>query len=235
MNKKMILKDWADLPRFMRVSEVRPYYEVLNRNRTGLVWKRRFDFLLANFMLVVLAIPMMVIAGLIRLDSPGPAFYRQERVTTYGKRFQIHKFRTMINNADKTGTAVTVAGDSRVTRIGKVLRKYRLDELPQLIDIINGDMSFVGTRPEVVKYVRQYTPEMCATLLMPAGVTSEASIRYKEESELLNKAEDVDSTYIHDILPAKMKWNLDSIKKFRFEREVVTMIRTIFAVMGKEY
>lgn len=235
MNKKVILREWGDLPRFMRVPEIRPYYEILNRNRTGLVWKRRFDFVFANIMLVVLFIPMLVIAGLIKLDSTGPVFYRQERVTAYGKRFWIHKFRTMVKNADKMGTTVTTSDDNRVTRIGRVLRKYRLDELPQLIDIINGDMSFVGTRPEVPKYVSKYTPEMYATLLMPAGVTSEASIRYKEESGLLDKAEDVDSRYLHDILPVKMVWNLESIKKFRLDREIVTMIRTIFAVMGKEY
>ncbi len=176
---------------------------------------------------------MLIIAIMIKCDSDGPVFYRQERVTTYGKHFRIHKFRTMVNNADKIGSAVTVGNDSRITGIGSKLRKYRIDELPQLLDVIAGDMSFVGTRPEAVKYVEQYEPEYNATLLMPAGITSEASIRYKDEDKLLNEAEDVDKVYIERILPAKMEWNLDSIKQFGLLGELLTMFRTLSAVLTR--
>ena len=141
----------------------------------------------------------------------------------------------MVNNADKIGTAVTVGADPRITKIGAKLRRLRLDELPQIFDVIMGTMSFVGTRPEAVKYVERYRPEWNATLLMPAGITSEASIRYKDEDELLNAAEDVDKIYVEQVLPEKMKWNLESIKRFRFFREILTMIRTVAAVLGKNY
>lgn len=230
-----MLKKWDDLPDFMRVDEVRPYWEVLNKKRGQLILKRIFDFIVALILLVILAIPMGIIAVLIKRDSEGPVFYRQERVTTYGQHFHIHKFRTMVNNADKIGTAVTVGNDSRITKIGAKLRGYRLDELPQVLDVISGDMSFVGTRPEAVKYVERYKPEYNATLLMPAGITSEASIRYKDEDKLLNEADDVDRVYIEEVLPAKMKWNLESIEQFQFFRDIMTMFRTVFAVLGKEY
>ena len=231
----MILKNWDELPKYMRVPEVRPYYEILKKRRLSLLIKRVFDFFAAIIFLVILAIPMLVIALMIKLDSPGPVFYRQERVTTYGRHFRIHKFRTMVSNADKIGTAVTVGNDSRITRVGSKLRRLRLDELPQLFDVISGDMSFVGTRPEAVKYVERYQPEFNATLLMPAGITSEASIRYKDEDKLLNAADDVDRVYVEEVLPGKMKWNLESIRRFRFLREILTMFRTVFAVLGKEY
>ena len=184
---------------------------------------------------MVLAIPMAIIAVLIKLDSAGSVFYRQERVTTYGKRFRIHKFRTMVSNADKIGAAVTVGNDSRITKIGAKLRGCRLDELPQVFDLISGNMSFVGTRPEAVKYVEEYKPEYLATLLLPAGITSEASIRYKDEAELLESADDVDRVYIEDVLPGKMKFNLQAIKEFSFMREIATMFRTVFAVLGKDF
>lgn len=230
-----MLKRWEDLPDFMRTPEVRPYWEVLDKKRGQLVLKRIFDFTAAILLLVILAIPMAVIAVMIKLDSPGTVFYRQERVTTYGKHFRIHKFRTMVNNADKIGTAVTVGNDSRITKIGARLRRLRLDELPQVFDVIAGDMSFVGTRPEAVKYVEQYKPEYNATLLLPAGITSEASIRYKDEYKLLDAADDVDKVYMEQVLPAKMRWNLESVRRFRFLREILTLIRTVFAVLGKEY
>ena len=230
-----MLKRWEDLPDFMRTPEVRPYWEALNRKRGQLALKRAFDVVVGLIIFVLLLIPMAIIAIMIKLDSPGPIFYRQERVTTYGRHFKIHKFRTMVNNADKIGTAVTVDGDSRITKVGSKLRGHRLDEFPQIIDVILGDMSFVGTRPEAVKYVEQYKPEYNATLLMPAGITSEASIRYKDEAELLNAADDVDRVYIEKVLPGKMKWNLRSIKKFSFFGEIATMFRTVFAVLGKEY
>lgn len=230
-----MLKKWDDLPDFMRVDEVRPYWEILNKRRGQLALKRCFDFVVALILLVILAIPMGIIAILIKRDSKGPVFYRQERVTTYGRHFRIHKFRTMVSNADKNGTAVTVGNDIRITKIGAKLRGHRLDELPQVLDVIQGTMSFVGTRPEAVKYVERYKPEYNATLLMPAGITSEASIRYKDEDKLLNAADDVDNVYVEKVLPEKMKWNLESIRRFRFLREILTMFRTVFAVLGKDY
>ncbi len=230
-----MLRKWENLPDFMRVPEVRPYWEVLNKKRGQLALKRAFDLIVALIMFIFLAIPMLIIAIWIKLDSKGTVFYRQERVTTYGKHFRIHKFRTMVSNADKIGTTVTVGEDPRITRVGHKLRKLRLDELPQVIDVIAGDMSFVGTRPEAVKYVQRYKPEYNATLLMSAGITSEASIRYKDEDTLLNAAEDVDSVYVNRVLPGKMKWNLESILTFSFLRDVATMFRTIAAVLGKDY
>lgn len=228
-------KEWNELPDFMRTPEVRPYWESLNKHRLSLLLKRIFDFSVALIMLIVLAIPMLIIAILIKADSKGPVFYRQERVTIYGKHFMIHKFRTMVDDADKMGTAVTVENDSRITKIGAKLRRMRLDELPQLIDILEGTMSFVGTRPEVVKYVARYKPEYNATLLMPAGITSEASIRYKDEDALLNGAEDIDNVYVNEILPAKMRINLESVRRFCFLSEILTMFRTVAAIMGKKY
>lgn len=227
-----MLRKWEELPEFMRTPEVRPYWEILNKKRGQLVLKRIFDIAAASILLILLAIPMAVIAVMIKRDSEGPVFYRQERVTTYGCHFRIHKFRTMVSNADKIGTAVTVGNDSRITQVGAKLRGHRLDELPQVLDVLQGTMSFVGTRPEAVKYVKQYRPEWNATLLMPAGITSEASIRYKDEAELLDKADDADKAYVEEVLPAKMHYNLESIRKFSFLQDMRTMIKTVVAVIS---
>lgn len=230
-----MLRKWEDLPDFMRVPEVREYWDILNKKRGQLILKRVFDVVVALLLSIVFIIPMTIIAVLIKIDSDGPVFYRQERVTSYGKHFRIHKFRTMVSNADKIGSAVTVGDDSRITKVGAKLRNLRLDELPQIFDVVSGNMSFVGTRPEAFKYVEKYAPEYNATLLMPAGITSEASIRYKDENRLLSSADDVDKVYIEKILPEKMKWNLESVRSFRFFREILTMFRTVLAVLGKEY
>lgn len=230
-----MLKKWDELPDFMRINEVRPYYEILKKKKIELFLKRTMDLIGGIILCIILAIPMIVIAVWIKFDSEGSVFYRQERITTYGKHFKIHKFRTMVSNADKIGSAVTVGNDSRITKAGAKLRGYRLDELPQVLDLISGNMSFVGTRPEAVKYVEKYKPEYMATLLLPAGITSEASIRYKDEAELLDEANDVDKVYVGEVLPEKMKYNLDSIKNFSFLGELATMFRTVFAVLGKKY
>ena len=227
----MLLKEWENLPEPLRCDEVRPYYDILKKKQASLIIKRIFDLVVASMLLILFAIPMLVIAIMIKLDSPGSVFYRQERVTQYGRKFRIHKFRTMVADADKIGTAVTVGNDSRITRVGAKIRDYRIDELPQLIDVLVGDMSFVGTRPEAVKYVRKYTKEMRATLLLPAGITSEASIRYKDEAKLLDGADDVDRVYVEKVLPEKMKWNLESIKKFSFPLEIGKMFKTVITVM----
>ena len=229
----MILKKWEELPENLRTDAVRPYYDLLARRRGSLALKRCFDVVVSAVMLLLLAPVFLVLAIAIKLDSPGPVFYRQVRVTQYGKEFRIFKFRSMVSDADKRGSLVTVSGDSRITRVGHVIRNCRLDELCQLIDIFRGTMTFVGTRPEVPKYVAAYTPEMMATLLLPAGVTSEASILYKDEAELLDAADDVDAVYIRDVLPGKMKYNLDALKNFSFFSDIATMFRTVFAVLGK--
>ena len=229
----MLLRKWDDLPDFMKVPEVKPYYNALSRHQGELVLKRAFDLVAGSILLVILAIPMGVIAVEIKHDSPGSVFYRQERVTTYGKKFRIHKFRTMVDGADFLGSTVTVGGDSRITKVGAKLRDKRLDELPQLFDVLGGNMSFVGTRPEAVKYVKaygKYNKAYYATLLLPAGITSGASIKYKDEAKLLDKAEDVDLVYKRDVIPGKMKYNLESIKRFSLGRELKIMIQTVFAV-----
>ena len=226
-----MLKKWEELPKYMRTEAVRPYYESLSRKKFSLWIKRVFDVTVASVMLVLLSPVLLVLAFLIAKDSKGGVFYRQERVTQYGRKFRIFKYRTMVANADKIGTQVTVQNDNRITKIGEKLRKYRLDELPQLFNIILGDMSFVGTRPESTHYVKCYTPEMYATLLLPAGVTSEASIRYKDEAELLDQADNVDEVYVKEVLPGKMKYNLEEIRKFSWWREIGTMVRTVVAVV----
>ena len=229
------LPKWESLPDALRVPEVRPYWEALDRRRGQLAAKRVLDVLGALVLLVILALPMLLIALLIRLDSEGPVFYRQERVTTGGAHFRIHKFRTMVRNADRIGTAVTVGNDSRITRVGAKLRRLRLDELPQVLDVLQGTMSFVGTRPEAVRYVERYRPEYRATLLTPAGITSEASIRFKDEARLLDAADDVDRVYLEEILPRKMAWNLRSIREFSLFGDIRTALRTVLAVLGKDY
>lgn len=225
------MRKWEDLPEYMKCDEVKEYYDILSRKKGSLVLKRIFDIVVGVILLILLAIPMLVIAVMIKMDSKGPVFYRQERVTRYGKKFRIHKFRTMVNNADQIGSAVTVGDDSRITKVGAKIRDYRLDELPQVLDVLSGNMGFVGTRPEATKYVEKYSNEMLATLLLPAGITSEASIRYKDEADLLSVADDVDQVYIEKVLPKKMKYNLESIEKFSFIKELILMFKTILAVV----
>lgn len=226
-----MLKSWNELPEYMRTDEVRPYYDLLQKKRLSLFLKRVFDIVVSLIMIILCSPILLIISILIVKDSKGGVFYRQERVTQYGRVFRIFKFRTMVQNADQIGTQVTVSNDSRITKIGSKLRNCRLDELPQLFNIFLGDMTFVGTRPESVHYVKSYTNEMYATLLLPAGVTSEASIQYKDEADLLDQADDVDSVYINEVLPEKMKYNLNSIKEFSFFKEIATMFRTVFAVL----
>lgn len=228
-----MLKKWNELPEYMRTEEVRPYYDLLQKKKISLFLKRVFDIVVSLIMIILCSPILLIISILIVKDSKGGIFYRQERVTQYGRVFRIFKFRTMVQNADQIGTRVTVSNDSRITKIGSKLRNCRLDELPQLFNIFLGDMTFVGTRPESVHYVKSYTNEMYATLLLPAGVTSEASIQYKDEADLLDQADDVDSVYINEVLPEKMKYNLNSIKEFSFFKEIATMFRTVFVVLKK--
>lgn len=216
----------------MRTEAVRPYYDILSGKKGTLAAKRAFDLVMALFLLILLSPVMLVIAVAVKLDSKGEIFFRQERVTQYGKIFKIYKFRTMVKDADKLGSQVTTQNDARVTRTGRFLRKYRLDETAQLLNVLTGDMSFVGTRPEVSKYVKKYTNEMYATLLLPAGITSEASIMYKDEERLLAEAESADDVYVTQVLPQKMKYNLQYLIDFDIQTEITTMARTVLAVAG---
>ena len=231
----MILQPWEGLPEALRTEEVRKYYDILQKKRVSLFFKRLFDIVVSFVMLVLLSPIFLVLAVLIKLDSKGPVFYRQVRVTQYGRHFRIFKFRTMVQNADKIGSAVTVNHDPRVTRVGRFIRKCRLDEICQLIDVLRGTMTFVGTRPEVPRYVDAYTPEMMATLLLPAGVTSEASIFYKDESRLLDAAKDADDCYVREVLPAKMQYNLRAIERFSFFSDIGIMLKTVLAVLGVDF
>ena len=228
----MILKKYEDLPGYMKNDDVKKYYDILTHKKLSLIIKRVFDFIAALILLIILSPIMLILAIMIKLESKGPVFYRQERITKYGKKFKIFKFRTMVQDADKKGALVTMGQDPRITKVGNKIRKCRLDELPQLLNVIKGEMSFVGTRPEVEKYVKEYSNEMKATLLMPAGISSRASIEYKDEDEIiskyLNRGEKIDDIYIKRILPEKMKWNLEYIKKFNIWEDVKICFKTVF-------
>lgn len=222
---------WEQLPPQMQNDAVRPYYEDLKKKQGALLAKRCFDLLMSSILIVVLSPVMLVLAIWIKCDSKGPVFYRQERVTRWGKTFRIFKFRTMVTDADKIGALVTTKGDARITKVGAKIRHSRLDEIPQVFNIFLGQMSFVGTRPEVRRYVDAYTEEMWATLLLPAGVTSLASIEYKDEDKLIEKLVSegmtADEAYIHQVLPEKMKYNLKYLREFSFLGDLSVCIKTV--------
>lgn len=222
---------WEKLPSYMKTPQVKEYYTLLRQKRVSLVFKRIIDIVLSLILILVLLIPMAVIAVIVKATSEGPIIFRQIRITTGAKEFKILKFRTMVVNQDKNSSQVTLSNDSRVTRCGGFLRKYRLDELPQLFNVLLGQMSFVGTRPEVPKYVKAYTPEMYATLLMPAGITSLASITFKDENEFLTSY-NADDDYINILLPKKMQLNLEYIKKFSVLFDIKIMIKTVTGVLS---
>ena len=230
----MPIKKWEELPEYMQTDEVRPYYEILRKKKFQLILKRLFD-IIVSFILIILLSPVILFFSIwIKIDSKGTVFYRQERVTQYGRIFRIFKFRTMVSNADQIGNLVTSKNDSRITHVGEKIRKYRIDEIPQLFNVLIGDMSFVGTRPEVRKYVEQYTNEMYATLLLPAGVTSLASIQFKDEDEIIEKyvsqGRETNEVYINEVLPLKMKYNLEAMTSFYFIKDISVMINTVVKV-----
>ena len=225
------MKKWSELPQNMQSDAVREYYDILNSKTVSLILKRLFDIIVSSVLIVICSPIMLILAICIKIDSKGPVMFRQRRVTTYNRVFRIFKFRTMVNDAEKKGTQVTTNNDPRVTKVGKLIRGCRLDELPQLFNVFLGDMTFVGTRPEVEKYVAAYTDEMMATLLLPAGITSVASIKYKDEERLLEAAENTDEVYINEVLPEKMKYNLEALKNFSFFGDIIIMFQTVFAVL----
>lgn len=228
----MLLPRYSTLSKQMQNDEVLKYYNILSKRTGSLILKRISDIICALLLIVILAVPMLIVAVCVKADSPGPVFFRQRRVTTGGKVFSIFKFRTMYVNDNAKNAQVTSGTDSRITKTGRTLRKLRLDEMPQLFNVLSGDMTFVGTRPEVERYVEKYTPEMYATLLMPAGITSMTSIKYRNEEEILEKADDVEKAYIEQILPDKMKYNLEYIEKFNFFYDIYIMLLTVVKVFS---
>lgn len=222
---------WDELPEYMKNDEVRKYYDILSQKKLALFLKRLLDIIISCVLILILIIPMVIIAIIVKCDSKGPVLFRQTRVTTNGKRFKILKFRTMVDGAENLGGLITEANDKRVTKIGEKMRKYRIDEFPQVFNVLVGDMSFVGTRPEVERYVNKYTPEMYATLLTPAGITSMASISYKDNDEFFTDPELVDKNYIEIILPEKMKLDLDYYRRFNAFYDLLVMFRTVGSVL----
>lgn len=226
------MRAFNKLPAQFNNDSVKAYYDILSKRRGSVILKRAFDIIVSLIVMIILIIPIIIISVCIKVNSPGPVFFRQQRVTKYGRVFRIFKFRTMVVNAESLGSMVTTKGDSRVTSIGRTLRKYRLDELPQIFNVISGDMSFVGTRPEVKKYVDLYKDEYYATLLLPAGITSLTSIMYKDEEKLLASSDDADDVYINTILPEKMKYNLQYTKDFGFWYDIKIMLKTVKEVIS---
>ncbi len=229
-----MLTKWENLDIKLRNDDVWRYYDILAKKKVSLFFKRIFDIVISLVMIIILSPVLLLISIWIKIDSDGPAFYRQVRVTKNNKEFRIFKFRTMVQNADKVGSLITTSSDSRITRVGDKIRKLRLDELPQLFNIFVGDMTFVGTRPEVRKYVDKYTDEMMATLLLPAGVTSLASIKFKDEDEIIEEKMQggmtLDEAYVKYVLPQKMQYNLETIKQFSLIVEIKLMFKTVAEV-----
>ena len=218
---------WEDLPVEMKSSEVESYYQLVSKRKGSLIFKRCLDWVLALVLLVLTSPIFLILSIWIKLDSKGPVIYKQERVTQYNRRFKIWKFRTMVTDADKKGSLVTSANDSRITKVGNFIRRVRLDELPQLVNVLKGEMSFVGTE--------QYSPEMMATLLLQAGITSPASINYKDEdtiiSQMTEKGLSVDQAYVEHVLPEKMRYNLAYLREFSFLGDIKIMFQTVFEVL----
>lgn len=231
----MGLKKWSKLPDNLKNEKTREYYDILSKKTCGLIIKRLFDIFVSAILLIILSPVLLILAAAIKIESEGPVFYRQERITQYGRKFRIFKFRTMVKDADKIGALITLGKDPRITRVGNLIRKCRLDEIPQLINVLIGDMTFVGTRPEVKKYVDMYSDEMKATLLMKAGITSIASLRYRDEDEIMSRyishGETIDEAYVNHVLPEKMKYNLEYIKKFNVFTDIKICIDTVLVVL----
>lgn len=229
------MRAFEKLPAQFQNDSVKAYYDILSKRQGSIIIKRVFDIIVSLILLVFLIIPIAVISILIKVNSPGPVLFKQKRVTTYGRIFKIYKFRTMVVNAESLGSKVTTKNDARITSIGKTLRKFRLDELPQIFNVIGGSMSFVGTRPEVQKYVDLYEDEYYATLLLPAGITSLTSIKFKDEENLLSAivdTEKIDETYVKTILPQKMEYNLQYTKEFGFLSDIKIMFKTVKEVIS---
>jgi lipopolysaccharide/colanic/teichoic acid biosynthesis glycosyltransferase len=230
----MYIKQFEKLPPQFQNETVRPYFEYLQTRKCSLFFKRMMDIFVALAILTV-SFPFLFIAGiLVKTTSKGPLFYMQRRVGLYGKEFAIFKFRTMVPDADKIGTHITVGErDPRITKVGHFLRITRLDEFPQMLNVLKGDMTIIGTRPEVPRYVAHYTDEMMATLLLPPGASGAASIAYRKENDMLTDAEDPEQFYIDTILPDKMAINLNYLKSFSIWKDLALIFRTVLCVFQK--
>lgn len=225
-----MIPDWEKIPSDMRNDSVRKYYNIVTTKKHSLILKRLFDVVASLMLLIILSPVMLVVSILIKISSKKEkVIYKQKRITQYKKEFYIYKFRTMTSD-DKVKNSITCYNDPRITKIGKILRKFRIDEFPQLINVLKGDMSFVGTRPEVIDYISCYSDEMLATLILPAGVTSICSIKFREEEKYLKDSDDIFKTYVDCILPEKMVYNLEYLENFNFFYDIKIMFMTFFKV-----
>lgn len=194
--------------------------------------KRVFDYLVSSIGLLVLSPLLLMLALVVKLDSSGPVFFRQERIGLGGRSFYIHKFRTMVSDADRHGLQITVGIDKRVTRVGQWMRKYKLDELPQLIDVWQGEMSLVGPRPEVPQYVACYPKDIRAEVLsVRPGITDWASIEYRDENEILGRAQDPHYAYVHEVLPVKLKYYIEYVRTHTLWGDVRIIFATVKALI----
>ena len=215
----------------MQNPETLAWAEKLGRRRASLAAKRVFDIIASLVILIVTSPFFLLLALAIKLDSRGPVFYRQVRVGRYDRDFRTFKFRTMVQNADKIGLSLTVGRDPRITRVGRFIRKCRLDEFSQLLNVLSGSMSLVGPRPEVRRYVEAYRPAYMATLLVRPGITAPSSIAFKDEDRLLENSSDPERTYIEEVLPPKMKLNLDYLGHISVWGDVKILFQTVAAVL----
>ena len=227
----MLPKRFEDLPELFQKEAVKPYYEILDKRRVTLSIKRLCDLLFALVAIIILSPILIIAAILVKCTSKGTVFYLQPRIGMLGREFKIHKFRTMVANADKTGAAITVGkNDSRITKFGAILRITRIDELPQLIDIILGHMTLIGARPEVKKFVDEYSDEMRATLILRPCITGNASIEFRNENDMLFGKENPEQYYVDEILPIKMAINLRYLKEISFFKDIRILIDTFLCI-----
>lgn len=225
------MKKFENLPQNFQVDAVKEYYDILSHKKVSLFFKRLLDFLVSFILIVLFCWLFLVVAIAVKTTSKGKIIFKQQRVGKYGKCFNVLKFRTMVTDAEKLGRQITVGEkDPRVTSVGYFLRKFRFDELPQLINVLKGEMSFVGARPEVPHYVEKYTDEMMATLLLEPGITGTASIYFKDEASMLEIEPDPELCYINHILPKKMGMNLDYMKNLSVGYDIKIIFKTIFEV-----
>lgn len=204
---------------------------LLDQKRVQLILKRFFDIIVSLIGLVILCPLLLLLAIIIKIDSNGPVFFTQVRIGREGREFKIFKFRTMVVDAEKQGMQITVGKDKRITKSGHFLRKTKLDELPQLINVIKGDMSFVGPRPEVPKYVALYDKQQRKILKVRPGITDLASIEYRDENTLLGKSNNPEGTYIEEIMPRKINLNIEYLSKMSVVYDIQLILKTIIFVL----
>ena len=222
---------YQDLPETMKNNTTQKYWALLQQKHFSMGAKRIFDVTASLLILLILSPLLLLVALAVKLDSKGPVFYRQTRVGRFNQDFQIYKFRTMVQNADRIGPPLTMGKDPRVTRVGRLIRKCRLDEFSQLLNVLGGSMSLVGPRPEVRRYVDQYQPEYMATLLIRPGITAPSSIAFRNEDEILTAGKDPEKTYVEKILPPKMELNLQYMDRISVWNDIKIMFQTLAAVL----